>query len=489
MIEIKETYQLSTGTAPYTGTITADDTCANFTPSNFTTDDNGVFSVTFTFPDEACITGTTFTATGTDASGCSFSLGLTVDNICSSFNVSEIGNPDLFEFTVGAGSQSSGSFSFIWDFDTVKFEQISKVNQNNNSTIKLKLKNSNSVPSSSTISVRVTDGNGCTETKTLTFVPCVPKAQDITVHMYPVTTPLGTIYTSAPVTIPTPSNCAGYTFDIDDNASVSVPSGFGAQVINSALSLTFTGTPANDTYLGTYTILSDEGVSTDSARINIIVHKSTTTETISTPDINYTLDCSVNPGDVVEINIEDQLVVQDGASIDWSSWKLITSSSQDNPVSDSIVLGTNSSGKYVIKYTAPNPIVADIFRWIICDTDGNCTKAVTYTVSQCAEAPTANDDAATVACGETVTIDLLQNDDAAGSELRGSTVVIENAPKHGTVIVNDQGVASYVADTLYNGSDTFQYSVENSYGTRSNTATVTVTIICAGADTEVALCN
>jgi len=220
------------------------------------------------------------------------------------------------------------------------------------------------------------------------------------------------------------------------------------------------------------------------------VHKGASSETITATDINYTLDCNTVAGEVIEIPIEDNLVVADGASIDWSSWELVTSSSQSDPVSDSITLSTNGSGEYVIRYEVPNPIVADIFRWIICDTDGNCTKAITYTVSECAEAPVANDDSATVACGDTVEIDLLVNDTAGGSGLKANTITITESPSHGSVVVDTAtGVASYVADELFNGTDTFKYTVENSYGSVSNEATVTVTIICAGADTEVALCN
>lgn len=492
MIDIVKEYQLSDGVAPYNYTITADDDCVDFEPASGTTDDNGVLQVSFSFANEACLTGTTFTITGEDDNSCPVSDTFTVSNPCSSLTVSEIANPSLFKFSVGAFSSESSEFDFSWTFDNLRFSQFSLITNANNSTIILSLNTTDVVPSSSQIKAIVVDGNGCTVTKSLTFTPCIPQLNNLSFNLYPlIDSDTGIInsYRSGSQLLEAPGNCVGYNYDMS-KAEISLPTGFSFTLSSTGqLILTYSGNPPSTSYTGAYTITSEEGVDSNSGIINIIINTPIDTDTIYAPDFTYTLDCSIVPGDVVEIPLEESLVVDDGAFVDWNSWQLVTNDSIDDPASESIVIGTNSSGRYVIKYTVPDPIVNDTFHWSICDTNNNCTQAISYTVSQCAVAPVAVDDTATVACGETVEIDILQNDDPKGSTLRPNTITITESPGNGNVIINSDGNANYTANELFSGTDTFKYTVKNSFNTTTNEATVTITVICTGADAEIALCN
>lgn len=72
---------------------------------------------------------------------------------------------------------------------------------------------------------------------------------------------------------------------------------------------------------------------------------------------------------------------------------------------------------------------------------------------------------------------VLANDNDADGNLNPSSVKIVKSPnKGGTVTVNVSGTVSYAPKKGYRGSETFGYSVKDSLGATSNTATVTVNV-------------
>lgn len=98
------------------------------------------------------------------------------------------------------------------------------------------------------------------------------------------------------------------------------------------------------------------------------------------------------------------------------------------------------------------------------------------------QAPVANDDQGAVDAGQSVSIDLLANDQAfGGAGLDGGSVVVVNAPATGQLSIDAQGVATYAADAgATSGAVTFTYTVEDTLGLASNEATVTVQVTAAG---------
>jgi ELWxxDGT repeat protein len=91
------------------------------------------------------------------------------------------------------------------------------------------------------------------------------------------------------------------------------------------------------------------------------------------------------------------------------------------------------------------------------------------------DAPTAANDSGSSADGKAVTLSVLTNDTDSDSNLDTSSVKIETAPAHGTAKAETDGTVTYTPTAGYSGSDTFSYTVADSLGKRSNTATVTVT--------------
>ena len=86
--------------------------------------------------------------------------------------------------------------------------------------------------------------------------------------------------------------------------------------------------------------------------------------------------------------------------------------------------------------------------------------------------PDAVDDSATTDQGEPVDIDLLANDDPSIAPITGVTLDSEVA--HGTVDIDDAGVATYTPDADFSGTETFTYALSTQNG--SDAATVTVEV-------------
>lgn len=98
-------------------------------------------------------------------------------------------------------------------------------------------------------------------------------------------------------------------------------------------------------------------------------------------------------------------------------------------------------------------------------------------ISAGAAAPTAVNDSAITDEDVAVNVDVLANDIAqAPATFDPATVTLNTTPVHGQAAVNADGSITYSADANYHGSDQFSYSVSDSNGKLSNTATVSMTV-------------
>ncbi|QDU30868.1 hypothetical protein ETAA8_60170 [Anatilimnocola aggregata] len=102
--------------------------------------------------------------------------------------------------------------------------------------------------------------------------------------------------------------------------------------------------------------------------------------------------------------------------------------------------------------------------------------------------PTVGNDTVTVAEGGSVTVSVLTNDTANNGTINTSSLAIVQQPARGSATVNTNGTITYVNNGSEIASDTFTYTVRDSLGNISNTATVAVTVTpindipVAGAD-------
>ncbi|MBE9050263.1 PKD domain-containing protein [Nostocales cyanobacterium LEGE 11386] len=91
-------------------------------------------------------------------------------------------------------------------------------------------------------------------------------------------------------------------------------------------------------------------------------------------------------------------------------------------------------------------------------------------------APVANNDTATTNQTQPVTINLLANDTDADSSINPSTLIIQTNPSNGTIQLNPDSTVTYTPNPTFVGTDTFTYTITDTEGLTSNTATVNITV-------------
>ena len=231
----------------------------------------------------------------------------------------------------------------------------------------------------------------------------------------------------------------------------------GSVVINEDGTVTYT---PNENFNGEdtfeYTIEDEDGLQ-DTATVTITVNPVNDApvandDTASTDEDNaVTVDVLDNDTDVDD----DELTVV----------------STTQPSNGNIVINEDGT----ITYT-PNENFngEDTFEYTIEDEDGLQDMAtVTITVNPVNDAPVANDDTASTDEDNVVTVDVLDNDtDVDGDEL---TVVSTTEPSNGSVVINEDGTVTYTPNENFNGTDSFEYTIEDKDGLQ-DTATVTITV-------------
>jgi VCBS repeat-containing protein len=90
--------------------------------------------------------------------------------------------------------------------------------------------------------------------------------------------------------------------------------------------------------------------------------------------------------------------------------------------------------------------------------------------------PVAVNDAATLAEGGTLSINVPANDTDVGGSLNLTSVVITQNPTHGSVTVNSNGTVTYTHNGSETTSDSFRYTIKDNLGAVSGTATVAITV-------------
>ncbi len=115
----------------------------------------------------------------------------------------------------------------------------------------------------------------------------------------------------------------------------------------------------------------------------------------------------------------------------------------------------------------------DTINYTVSDGNGGTdTATVTVTVNAVNDAPVAVDDTGTTNEDTSVTIDVLANDsDTEDDDL----AVTQASAQNGTVVIETDGTLTYTPDADFNGTDTVSYTVSDG-NSGTDTATVTVTV-------------
>jgi len=480
MINLTRAYQVTGGSGSYNYMFQATDPCVTFSDQSGTTN-TGYISSVITFRDLACLNAAIVTLVVTDVeTGCKETIGVVITNPCSSFSTSDISQSDPYIFTVSAASPGCRQLTYTWYYDTAVFDIVNQINSNGGSVLTLSIRPGLSVyPSSSSVSVRVVDCNGCDITKSITTSICSGDAQDFPVSLFCT----DTVFISSSITFPDPLGCSAL-YDWT-TLSLSLPSGWA--FVGTAGIGYFTapsGTLAGN-YAGQYSVQTTTGITTTLGTIAFTVNTCDTGNNISIPNRVINVPCDLNPGDVIEVVVENDPVVSPGNTIDWSTWQLTLPS----PIPSYITLTTNVGGDHVILYELQDPIIPDVFGYTVCLTSGQCAETSIYTIVPCPTSPTAINDDACAYCNESSIISVLDNDVTAGAPFDVTSIGIVTFPTKGTVSLPDDGTVVYVPNPGQVGADSFTYSVADTNGGQTNIATVNIDIICAGVSSAVTTCQ
>ncbi|HHR6079882.1 TPA: Ig-like domain-containing protein, partial [Providencia alcalifaciens] len=138
----------------------------------------------------------------------------------------------------------------------------------------------------------------------------------------------------------------------------------------------------------------------------------------------------------------------------------------------SVTVGNDGKLVYTPK---PGATGTDTITYTVKDKHGNVSNEATVTITIDA-LPVAKPDDAHAHHNETITIDVLANDDGVNKELDPSSVQIVNGGDKGSVTVGNDGKLVYTPKPGATGTDTITYTVKDKHGNVSNEATVTIEI-------------
>ncbi len=200
--------------------------------------------------------------------------------------------------------------------------------------------------------------------------------------------------------------------------------------------------------------------------------------------VSATVDITVNSvNDPPDAQDDSALVNEDGGPVTIDV--LGNDSDADSlldPASVTVTSGpsdgtVNVNGDGSIDYTPDADFSGtDSFTYEVCDAEGDCdTATVTVTVNAQNDPPTARDDSDTVDEDDTVTVDVLGNDDDVDDGLDPASVTVTGGPSDGTINVNPDGSIDYTPDADFSGTDSFTYEVCDLAGA-CDSATVDITV-------------
>jgi hypothetical protein len=484
-------------------TISSNDPCASFSPSSGTVSGQSTnVSVVVTFADEDCFNNAVITISTTDEGGITTTTTLNIQNPCGTLNAvighqPTAGHPHTLIAYVSGGNPS---YSYQWSFDQNVFDVGGATTS---SVLLLKAKSGATLPDFSDVNLIVSDAKGCSTQKQFTVNLQPPSAQFVKVRSLscidPITTPLcGEVNQVSSVINLQAFPAAGKTIDWG-TLVISLPPGFcignqqlpsqGADNINITI---YANNMPNAEYIGTWSVADNEGIRSNVVNINIGVPECALSSLVYVEPTYYEVSLGeLTPGTEIEIPIDEKVHPRECCESasdsdfypDWDTFTFVAASGQVL-VSATELTSTNGSAELTkernIKYTvgAMPSCNTDLIQFKIENKAGgksNMGKVVFDYIRRAA--PVAVDDADCVICGEFVTVDVLANDTG---DINPATVNIISEPSKGTWTVGSDGMISFSPFFTSQGLDYIEYKVSNPDGEESNTAMLTLTIVCAG---------
>jgi len=220
---------------------------------------------------------------------------------------------------------------------------------------------------------------------------------------------------------------------------------------------------SSDTF--TYTIADAAGNRSAAVAVSITVTPVDNTAPVASIDA-----ATVPEGALIKIDIATNDSDTESA-LDLSSVQIA-----GQPTNGTVMVNVDGSVDYQHDGSDTN---SDAFTYTIADTAANrsAEAAVVVTVTPVDNtAPVASIDAATVAEGALINIDIATNDSDTESAMDLSSVQIAGQPTNGTVAVNVDGSVDYLHDGSDTSSDAFTYTIADAAGNRTEPISVNVSV-------------
>ena len=303
---------------------------------------------------------------------------------------------------------------------------------------------------SDTFNYTISDGNGGSSTATVTVTVLSVNDPPVAVNDTKTTNEV------TPVTISVLSNDTDVDGDVLTITGTTNPTN-GTVFVNANGTITYSPTlnfNGSDTF--DYTVSDGNG------------GLSTATVTVTVLHVNH---APVAVNDTKTTNEDTPTIISVLSNDTDMDGDVLTITGTTNPINGTVVVNADGTITYF-----PNPSFygTDSFDYTIKDGNGgSSTATVSLTVNQVNHPPTAVNDVASTDEDSLVKIAVLNNDnDKDGDAL---TIVGTTTPSHGTVVVNADGTITYSPTPLFNGIDSFNYTISDGNGGTS-TATVNLTI-------------
>lgn len=265
------------------------------------------------------------------------------------------------------------------------------------------------------------------------------------------------------VTISILSNDTDVEGDVDQNSIAITSSPSNGDVAISDGRVTYTpgdGFSGTDTFQ--YTVDDSDGGTSNEASVSITVVSVNDQPVAQADSATTDEDSSV----VIDVLSNDS---DSDGSLDASSVQISSSASNG-----STEVNTSTGA---VTYTPDADFNgSDSFQYTVADNEGARSDAVTVsvTVNSVNDAPVASDDSQGTNIDTAVEIAVLENDSDPDGSLDMTSITIEQAPGNGTAVANASGTITYTPNSEFTGEDSFQYSVMDNEGERSNIATVSL---------------
>lgn len=481
-IRLNKKIQITGGEAPFNYAWTSGNACLSFSQATGTIN-GSVINTDIIFANDAC-NATTATLTITSNCGNTQQFTINIANPCNSFIV----NPITFKnegknkvFSVSASASGCDKVDVVWDYDTNFWTEVSRSTGSYDASLVLTPKSWSN--SSTPVQATVSNCKGCSKSVSYSYASTILPVSGIQIFMYQdsVTkayfSPLYNFFFK----IPTGMDTATTTVEI------TLPSGMLKQqtpITPDPLQWVFTTADPTSVQLGSYVLKDSYGNITNSAPITFNVISTTTLYDVTLIPQQACVPLSLAAGTVFNFELDaTKYVTSTGVTIDWSTFTL----QHPLSVSPSIKVG-ELNGKRTLQYTIPASLNTDTFSWTVKDSKGIWALPVVYSFYRCSVAPVANNDTLSMTAGTTKNLVVLNND-TSGVKPDPKTVVVSDVAAALTVAVLADGSVNVTAASNVTGNHTFKYKFKDLSGNESNTATVTVTIVNAGSNVSITLCN